>query len=650
MKRDEERMNSYIDVNKIQIDSNTLDKLRKVCRRSQNHEFDLLGSGYVRIYYGMKAKGAYGHRYVSRVDRILRLISEYRLKNRCGVGYVPINWYMDYKSGYSFDPFRYHSKCTCEKSVGKYAGVDIKCPWELGRLYHLTQLAMLAVFEKESRSQIFREYKDQVFDFIYMNPVGRTVQWSAPMDVSVRIVNLAVSYDILKQLDDEGDLDDRFDRLIEKHLRNSLDYLMENLEFFGRESSNHYLSNIVGIIYASSYLPCSDWSDACLVFGVQELIEQMGRQFHEEGSHFEGSTSYHRLSSEFVLYATALVYGVLGSTRKRAFQQYDSSLVRRLKSCTKQKYDIESDTFFPKWYIDRLLNMGRFTRDVMKQNDEIVQIGDNDSGRLIKLSLLGDIDQDNAINHSGLLSSMGGLFEKSIFEQYVEKLPLEASLIRVLSGAISLKGEKYVQEIRCENNQKYDLNEYAYSEETMLFEDHGRDDLFTGRSVQYFEKFGLLIFRSERVFFSIVIDTTRYTNLIGHTHNDKLSVELMVDGNYIVRDPGGYVYTAAPEIRNIFRGTKAHNTIYVTGTEQNDFNGTFGMKKRARAYLLECTGEKIVVRENYAGLDHIREITFTESKINVKDYANKPFSVDFRNDFYSVGYGKMRGKINYDSK
>ena len=281
MKRDEERMNSYIDVNKIQIDSNTVDKLRKVCRRSQNHECDLLGSGYVRIYYGMKAKGAYGHRYVSRIDRIFSLIAKYRLKNRCSASYVPINWYMDYKSGYSFDPFRYHSKRTCEKSVGKYAGVDIKCPWELGRLYHLTQLAMLAVFEKGSRSRIFREYKDQVYDFIYMNPMGRTVQWSAPMDVSVRIVNLAVSYDILKQVDDEGDLDDRFDRLIEKHLRNSLDYLMENLEFFGRESSNHYLSNIVGIIYASSYLPCSDWSDACLVFGVQELIEQMGCQFHE---------------------------------------------------------------------------------------------------------------------------------------------------------------------------------------------------------------------------------------------------------------------------------------------------------------------------------------------------------------------------------
>ena len=66
--------------------------------------------------------------------------------------------------------------------------------------------------------------------------------------------------------------------------------------------------------------------------------------------------------------------------------------------------------------------------------------------------------------------------------------------------------------------------------------------------------------------------------------------------------------------------------------------------------MLECTGEKIVVREKYAGIDHIREILFTESKIKVKDYVNKPFSVDFRNAYYSTGYGKMRGKINYDSE
>ena len=643
-------MYSYINVNEIQIDSNTANKLRTVYKRYQNHEFDLLGSGYIRIYYGMNAKGAYGHKYVSKIDRLLNVISKYRLKNICSDGYVPINWYIDYKSGYSFDPIRYRLKSRCEKSVGKYTGVDIKCPWELGRLYHFTQLAMLAVFEKDARSRIIREYRDEILDFIYMNPVGKTVQWSAPMDVSVRIANLTVSYDILRQVDDTGVLDDSFDNLIEKHIRNSLDYLMANLEFFGRESSNHYLSNIVGIIYASAYLPSSDWTDACLVFGVQELIDQVACQFHEEGSHFEGSTSYHRLSSEFVLYPTALLYGVLGSKKKKVFMEYNSSRIRRLKSENKQKYDISSKDFFPKWYIDRLFNMGCLTKTVMKQNDEAVQIGDNDSGRLIKLTPSGDADKDNVINHSGLLSSMGGFFRKSVFDQYSERFPLEASLIRGLSGNISLKGKKYEQKIRCENRQKYDFNQYQYSEETVLFEDHEMNNLLTGLTVQYFEKFGVLIFRSERVFFSLVIDTTRHTSLTGHTHNDKLSIELMVDGNYIARDPGGYVYTAAPEIRNIFRGTKAHNTIYVKGIEQNSFNGVFGMKKQSKAYLLECTREKVAARENYAGIDHIREILFTESKIKVKDYANKPFSVDFRNSFYSTGYGKMRGKIKYDSE
>lgn len=641
-------MHSYIDVDKLQIDSRTADKLRKVYKRYQNHEFDLLGSNYVRVCYGMKTRGAYGHKYVSRIDRILNHIAALKLKNICSDGYAPINWYIDYKSGYSFDPIRYRSKTICEKSVGKYAGVDIKCPWELGRLYHLPQLAALAVFDKDARDGIIGEYRNEVLDFIYMNPVGKTVQWSAPMDISVRIVNLTVSYDMLNQVDNAEILDSRFDRLFERHISDSLNYLMRNLEFFDRESSNHYLSNIVGMIYASAYLPNSEWTNACLAFGTQELVEQAACQFHEEGSHFEGSTSYHRLSSEFVLYSTALLYGVIQSERKEAFTGYNSALIKRLKLKNRQKYDIENKEFFPEWYIDRLYNMGYFTSSVMKQNNEVVQVGDNDSGRLIKLTPLGTGDKDNSIDHSGMLASMGGFFHEKIFDKYVKKLPLEASFISALSGNMILSGKKYTQKIHSEKAQTYEMSNYAYFEETVLFEDD-RTDLLEGLSVLYFEKFGLLIFKSERLFFSIVIDTTRYINLIGHTHNDKLSVEVMVDGRYITRDPGGYVYTAAPEVRNQFRGTKAHNSIYIYGLEQNGFNGVFGMKKQSKAYLLECTKDKIVARENYSGVDHIREILFTGSKIKVKDYANKPFTVHFTNPFYSIGYGKMKGRIDYDS-
>lgn len=261
-------MNSYIDVNKLRTDAVAADRLGKVCKRYKNHEFDLLGSDYVRFFYGMRAKGAYGHKYVSKSDNVFKRIAKFRLKGICGESYEPINWYIDYKSGYSFDPVRYRSRSLCLKSIGKYAGVDIKCPWELGRLYHLPQLAIMAVFDMEAHEWIAREYRDEVLDFIYMNPVGKTVQWSCPMDASIRIVNLTVSYDILRQVDDSGVLDNRFHSLIKKNIRDSLDYLMSNLEFAGKGSTNHYLSNIVGIIYASAYLPSTDWTDACLAFGA----------------------------------------------------------------------------------------------------------------------------------------------------------------------------------------------------------------------------------------------------------------------------------------------------------------------------------------------------------------------------------------------
>lgn len=69
-----------------------------------------------------------------------------------------------------------------------------------------------------------------------------------------------------------------------------------------------------------------------------------------------------------------------------------------------------------------------------------------------------------------------------------------------------------------------------------------------------------MLLESKRLFLSIVIDTTQNALYTEHTHNDKLSVEVMVDGRYITRDPGGYIYSPSPEMRDKFRCVKAHNT------------------------------------------------------------------------------------------
>jgi hypothetical protein len=54
----------------------------------------------------------------------------------------------------------------------------------------------------------------------------------------------------------------------------------------------------------------------------------------------------------------------------------------------------------------------------------------------------------------------------------------------------------------------------------------------------------------------------------GHSHNDKLALELHVGGAVALCDPGSPSYSGDPQLRNAFRGTRAHGTVVVDGLEQ----------------------------------------------------------------------------------
>ncbi|HYH96321.1 alginate lyase family protein [Hyalangium sp.] len=71
----------------------------------------------------------------------------------------------------------------------------------------------------------------------------------------------------------------------------------------------------------------------------------------------------------------------------------------------------------------------------------------------------------------------------------------------------------------------------------------------------------------------------------GHSHNDKLSFELHVDGQLVIVDSGTGTYTRNAELRNAFRGTAAHNTLVLDGVEQVAFEPArlFALPEDARA-------------------------------------------------------------------
>lgn len=640
-------MYSYIDCSKLVVDSDTKEKLMRLYEKHMRHEFDLLGSGFVKVDYDLQAKGMCGRRYANQYMAQYGKKIERRLKKgkKCSENYKPINWLVDFKSGFFFHPKKYDTREHCRDVIAKKRGVDIKCPWELGRCYHLTRLAICAVAEKSCRENAIIEFKDEVADFIETNPMEKTVQWSAPMDASIRTVNMLLAYDMLKQLDDKGRLDCDFDRKFEKLIRNSLEYVMAHLECYGkaRAGGNHYLSNIAGVIFAAAYLPADDYTDACLAFGVQEMISQVERQFYPDGGHYEGSTSYHRLSAEFAIFATALTYGVLAGGRKNAFKEYRRSALKGcgLKSCGNQKYNPDTKEFFPRGYIDRLYNMGMLTRAVLKPNNEIVQIGENDNGRLVMLTPVGSGIEENVLDHRTLLAEIGAVFERCEWEGAAEGMALEKSFVQSLANGTKAYGTAYQETAIPRGNA--DIGEgYAYKKKTVIYrEKEMGKKLNAGMQAHCFGNFGIVVLRGDRVFISMVIDTAKNKMFYGHTHNDKLSIEVMADGKYITRDPGSYTYTASPELLEKFCSVRAHNTIHVEGCEQNLMMGMWQMKLRVRAELVCAEPDRIIGRACYGDVDHVREVIVTDSEIAVVDYANCPFTVGFRNKQYASQYGKL---------
>src|SRR5690606_31591177 len=131
-----------------------------------------------------------------------------------------------------------------------------------------------------------------------------------------------------------------------------------------------------------------------------------------------------------------------------------------------------------------------------------------------------------------------------------------------------------------------------------------------------------------------------------HGHNDKLSFELWIGGEPIVRDPGSFTYTANPQKRNEYRSVVSHAVIIFDNQEQNLFlpgrNGVFRMISRSRVKLLQLDNSSITLELKYAGFHQIREFKIKNDVLEVNDFANHSFEVNKHpKTKFSPGYGKL---------
>ena len=640
---------SYINIKELDSSNINLDVARYLSKMYLEHKFDLLGSGWVKNSYDSAALGLEGYKYDMNVTA----------PASAPEGYEPIDWQKDFKSGFRWSKKKWYK----DQRIAHKPGSDIKVPWELARLQHLPQLAIFAVADPSLKEQNLKEFKNQILDFISNNPPRMGVNWTCTMDVGIRIANMLVAYDMFCQMDEGGILDQNFKQTFSNSIYEHALHIVNNLEYSPHLTSNHYLSDISGLLFACAYLDVGGETDAWLEFAVQEIISEMKKEFYEDGGNFESSTSYHRLSGELMVYSTALIMGL------------KNEKVLSLKSCgeklwykkpkllppNKQEFKIiNGQVVLPQWFIDRLYKIGRFTVDITKPNKEVPQFGDNDSGRFFKFSPNGEFLSDkqamlkyinlkdykcedelfwdeNILNHSTLVGCMSGIFEDELFknDMYFEK-----SFIKALAGHILKASDKtYKKPIA----SAVELSELLY-QKSMEFNIPKSQDI---KSIFYPDS-GIFIYKSDKFYLAVCATPLGQSNHGGHTHNDKLGYELWIDGHDIARDPGTYLYTPIPGIRNEFRSIKAHNVPIINDLEQNDWGdgaiGLFGMFMECQCFVIDFGENFIILAAEYKGIKIVRKFEIKENKIIIFDMTNKDFYYN-KFELYSNGYGKLMKNV-----
>jgi hypothetical protein len=197
-----------------------------------------------------------------------------------------ISWLKDPLSGYLW-PLDYHRDLNLIRSDGS----DVRVLWELNRLGHLLHSKDASQFLNDLRS------------WDKQNPYGRGPNWTCAMEVALRAMNVLAAFERFRQSSQIDSEDLLFVlRLLQQHGR----YIQNNLEFSYIATSNHYLSDVAGLLWLETMLPELEDAEVWRDLALPALLREMDKQVLPDGADYESSTGYHRFVLELFLYSFML--------------------------------------------------------------------------------------------------------------------------------------------------------------------------------------------------------------------------------------------------------------------------------------------------------------------------------------------------------
>lgn len=395
-------------------------------------------------------------------------------------------WNTDFVHNHTYKNIQYMSTPASEN------GSEVKVPWELGRMQQLPIVALAwLVTDGSGHLSTLRWI---INNFNSTVKVGYGVQWVCSMEVAIRIFNIVTAYSMIAN---NLPANDPLHATVYKMACDHAKYLMNNLETSAHLfANNHYLADLLGIVSAASSFNIPS-RKRLLRFARRELEREIRRQITKDGMNYEMSIAYTRLDAEMFLYSAIML--------DRAGMPVSS------------------------YYKTVLLRISTFLKQTRMGETDSVQLGDNDSGRILILT-------PGSSRYYSYISELIDMYctgkaEESVFNTELLAVlgEINAEKTATLEGIHLFSDTK----VACVHKKEYSL-------------------LFANTGANKYE-------------------------LNGHKHNDNLSFELYVKGRPIIVDPGTGCYTSDPDTHNALRSDTAHNTFYVAGKEFNHMRGVFGL-------------------------------------------------------------------------
>lgn len=285
-----------------------------------------------------------------------------------------INWHQDFKSGRTWEK-EFYTKIDSKLSIN---GSDIKVPWELSRFHQAQWLAKaFLISNDEAYANKFFELVNDWFD---ENPFCYGVNWNCAMEVAIRAVNLIFALHIFKSSNHfSSEIENKFYASLYQHglfIRNNLEY--------GRRNGNHYLSDLMGLIWLGAFFYNHSFGKRWFHFAQKELEREIQIQVYDDGVDYEKSTYYQRLVTEILM----LSYIAANKIHKP----------------------------FSKMFTEKLHKMFNFISAYVIE-DEVPNVGDCDDGRVIKFNFFEKISEMR-----NFLSVGAVLFEDSLLKSKASRI------------------------------------------------------------------------------------------------------------------------------------------------------------------------------------------------------------------------------------